>query len=262
MRQRHRIPVGQRHKILKSEVMSFYGIHKHHQTLLEVIIAMALTIIILTTLNFFYQQVDALDTKITQVQAESFRMRYLENRLAAILPTAQSLKNAPKDFYFFTGKDVGTLIKPGSSTLVFTYDKGVDLNKKLSNNVLGRLYLDTSDRFCLATWPSPLRWKVNANPEMLKEVLLEEVEMVKMSFFFPPRKPRKDFSEKKEQKLIDQNSGRVPPTEPEGQWTDSWDPGWLQLPALIRIEITRKSMEKYVLVYPFPNCEKTIVYER
>lgn len=155
-----------------------------YATLLETLIAVGLMVIVLSTMTFFYRQIDAINIQAESIQKESFRMRYVENRLNAILPKAISKECEEKDFYFYTSENAGGPFLPGSPvSLVFTYDNGIDLSKVFSNRVLGRLYVDEAGRLSLATWPIPQRWAEGGDPPMKKEVLMENVDGLRFQFF-------------------------------------------------------------------------------
>ena len=140
---------------------------KRYATLLEVLIAMVLTIAVLMTLTFFYRQVMTIGVEIEKTKNQDFYLRYVESRLARILPKAVSPTSKEQDFVFFSLGDEA-LTKPGSQSLIFTFDNGVNLDKKFSNHVLGRLYLDTHGRLMLAYWPSPARLEKGGNTSIKK----------------------------------------------------------------------------------------------
>lgn len=236
------------------------------QTLIEVLIAMVLMVIILMTLNFFYQHVDSLNTEMEKVQTEAFQMRYLEGRLAAVLTAVQSPSGAPEDFYFFTSSSTGSLMKAGNPSLVFIFGNHVDLDKERSNNILGRLYLDSKNRFCLATWPSPKRWEPTITPAIKREILMENVESLKMEFFVPPEKARKGEKKNAAEAVVGNKMASL-----NGEWVKEWQSDFQEIPVMIKIEIVRKvdsgkekdkREHRYVFMFPLPHAEKTIVYDK
>ncbi len=233
---------------------------RHPFTLLEVLIALALTAILLTTLTFFYQEISLLNIEFDKTQKESFQMRFLENRLADILPRAVPEKTKKKDFFFFTVLDFHGMFRGNSPSLIFTFDNGIDLDKEFSNHVLARLYLDQDGCFCLAMWPSPKRWEEGILPPMKKQVLMEDVTSLSFSFFIPP-----DFTEKEkpvDPEEVQAGREKMEPW-PKGTWTDRWYYEYKQLPAIIKIEITRtvdKKPKKYTFAFPLPNASPPITY--
>lgn len=195
---------------------------KRYFTLLEVLIGMTLAIVLLSTLSYFYQQVEWLNTEAERAQKESFQMRYVENRLAKIMPQTFSEREMKKYFYFYTSQAEGLLKSP---SLLFTYYNGVKLDSPFSNEVLGRLYLDEQKKqLCMATWPSPKRWKLGEAPPMSKEVLMENVESLAFEFYVAPDRDRSKVIDKKstaadrkkeeqEDKSKDQKDPKVKPGE-------------------------------------------------
>lgn len=250
-------------------------------TLLETLIALGITMLVLSTLTFFYRQIDAINSQVEKVQKESFAMRYVENRLAAVLPNSVSETDSKKDFFFFTTTSSFTFAKQGSPTLLFTYDNGVKLDKLFSNHVLGRLFLDSENNLCLATWPSPSRWTEGVNPPMKKEVLLEGVKELSFGFFVAPER---DWQLSESAKPPDQKAPPVqqkdkPPTAstqgtaqtaptvvvkptPEGQWLPTWSYEYLQLPAMVRVQVTRLDETVRFFVFPLPECQRQVVYKQ
>jgi hypothetical protein len=272
---------------------------KNFQTLIEVIIAMALAVMVLSALTFFYQQVDSLNTQMDKIQREIFQMRYLENRLIDIFSQVCS-KDKQKNFYFFSSPD-NALFKPGTSSLTFCFDNGISLDKPFSGEVLGRFFLNSANQLILAMWPTPNSWDQHIAPSMKKEILLENVEDLSFEFFIAPEKKRVD-DEKKPSNKNDPNSSTTDPNipkknvnkdktpqaadpntpkkeekiveipseelevepEPKGQWVPSWQNSYQQLPVMIRVKVTRTFEKDKPLYFAFPlyNSPKTIVYDK
>lgn len=185
-------------------------------TLLEVLIGMGLAMILLSTLTYFYQQVEWMNTEAERTQKENFQLRYAENRLSRIFPTTLSERTEKKHFYFFTSNAEGMLKTP---SLVFTFNNGLKLCASFASEVLGRLYLDEQKKqLCLALWPSPKRWE-NGMPPMTKEVLLDNVESLAFNFYVAPKRDRSKVETKKtlvsNQKQED--TGRPPEEQQPGQ---------------------------------------------
>lgn len=231
--------------------------HKRHATLLEVLIAMTLTILVLTTLMFFYQQVSFINIDIDKVQAEHFNLRYVENRLAEILPRTISEKDKRKDFVYFNLNDEG-IGKSGSQSLIFTFDNEVSLDKIFSNHVIGRLYLDKNDRLILAYWPSPKRLEGVTPIPMKKEILFEGAESLAFEFFIPPEKAG-------EAKLS--KPSESPSPEPKGDWRRQlWSKDFNKLPAMVRVIIgvkdkDKKGKETITFVFPYVNVTNPVIYD-
>lgn len=221
-------------------------LRRSSMTIIEVLISMALTILAITTLLYFYYQVDEVNRSIEKVQEESFQSRYLEGRLAAVLPKIIGENDLSKDFIFATTDGKSGLTKGGTSTLLFMYDNGVDLNPDFSNHVLGRLYVSERGDLMLAMWPAPARWRSDQPVPMRKELLFEGVEEIAFGFFVPPQKDKK--------------------TKVEGEgWIDEWKNEYKQLPALVSIDLkVEREGEKETMKYVFPlaNAKDSIKYEK
>ena len=236
---------------------------KHPVTLIEMIIAMALTIIILTTLTFFYRQVGEIDIETERVINQNFQKRYAETRLAEVLPRTISETDRDKDFVFMSVGDDG-LTKPGSQSLIFTFDNKICLDKKFSNHVIGRIFLDGSGNLTLAYWPSPKRWKGNELPPMKKEILLGGVDNLTFEFYVPPSRET-EFEADKEKKGNDTvKKNDKPSPEPKGAWSKQfWLAEYQQLPAMVRIYATMsKEAKPIVFAFPLPNGKAHITYKQ
>jgi len=238
----------------------------HLFTLLETLIAMALTVAILATLTFFYRQVSDLNTKAEILQKNGFKLRYIEGRFSNIFPRAVSESDPKKDFFFFTVSDIsGIFANHSPLSLIFTFDNGVDLSKLFSNHVIARIFLDTRGRLCMATWPSNKRWTSGANIPMKLEVLLEEVESLKFWFFIAP-----DKKWQLENNTGNQTQPPPPPTTtvvttvnptPEGGWIHEWSQDYKQLPAIIKIEVVRNKKSEF-FTFPLSNCKRQPTYNQ
>lgn len=232
---------------------------KRPTTLLEVLIAMALTVAVLTTLTFFYREVSVIDSEIDKVRAEQFKLRYVENRLGNILPMAVSEKNKKKDFVFFSVDDAG-LTLPGTQSLIFTYDNGVSLDPPFSNHVLGRLFVDPEGRLTLMYWPSPKRWESGGTVPMKKEVLLEHVDALSFAFFVPVDEPP-------EPAAPDAQATETPTPQTQGELSPQlWDNAFQRLPTMIKVLLELKDpksgeLREMTFVFPLPNTRYHVVYQ-
>ena len=241
---------------------------KRFVTLLETLIALALTVAVLSTLLFFYRQIVSLNIQDEQIQKEGFKLRYIENRLSSIIPQAVPFSDK-NDSFFFTVSDPGGIFHPKSPiSLIFTFDNGVDLNKMFSNHVLGRLFLDARGNFCLTTWPAPNRWVQGSHIPIKLEILLEKVSELKFSFFIAPDKnwqlnsnpatPSPGTPTTPQQNPATVIKSVVKPT-PEGGWIHEWNHDYRELPALMKIEIVQEE-KPYVFAFPLPRSKRQPTY--
>lgn len=209
-------------------------------TFLEVLIAMGLTMVLLTSLTFFYRQVSDINSRAEKLEKLAFEQSYIEMRLARIF--SQAIVPDNKNFFFYTGDN---------NHLILSFKNGIHFDKKMTNDVLGRLYLDKNHNLCLALWPSPDRWKEGDKEsiEMKKEILLCDVESLSYEFYVPPERDRSRIA-----KIILN-------IEPKGAWHKEWSRDYKQLPAMIRIHIKRKSGELLTFAYPIPKSNLVVMYE-
>lgn len=220
---------------------------KRSFTLLELIIAISLAAILLSTLLFFYSQVYKADQKLFKIEETNFHLMLAESRLQDVLPKTVSQKTKKGDFVFFTTKG-SPLFKEGTESLLFIYDNGIDLDKPFSNHVLGRLFVDKEGQLTLATWPSPKRWEDNSLPPMKKDVLLTNVDGLSFSFFVPPDRGEKRPVQAGE---IIKGKEQLEP-QPKGAWISPWLKEYNTLPALVRVEVKQKD-KTTVFATPLPN---------
>jgi type II secretory pathway pseudopilin PulG len=246
-------------------------IAKRHMTLIEVIIAMTLVSVLLTALMGYYGQIEIIRYDVDRAQDEGFQLRYLQARLAYVLPRILPFKWPQKEseksrdyFFFTTGSEGGS---PQFSDLVFSYDNGIDLDEKFSNNVLGRLFVEETDDnnyLILATWPVPRCWtKEDESPPIRKEVLIDRVEELQFAFFHPPEEPEKV------RRTPSAIGGPTIAGEVEierNQWYTNWNQSFKALPAIVKVRIKRSVQtgvtppsEWLDLVYPLPNAKAPIV---
>lgn len=247
-------------------------IEKRYVSLIEVLIAIVLTIAIMTTLTFFYSQVTEIGAEVDRVNIKNFNMRYIEARLADILPKAVGEKNKEKDFVFFSIGDEG-LTKPGSQSLIFTFDNEVSLAKVFSGHVLARIYLDKNGNLMIAYWPSPKRWEKNQEPPMKKEMLFQGAENLAFEFYIAPAVKETKTVEPDNKAAVSKDEGKqnakpakekeATEPEPKGEWRrQAWLEDYKQLPVMIKIIVTMpKGQESLVFIYPLANAKTHVIYE-
>jgi hypothetical protein len=191
-----------------------------------------------------------INRKMDQVENNAFKMLYVENRLMHVLPKIAPSSDNDIEFFFFSESDVSGVIKAGSQSLVFTFDNGVKLDKQMSCYVIGRLYLDLTGRFILATWPVPKRWSDIESVPMKKEILMENIDSLEFRFFVPPERgkdPQKGW----------------PPGE-AGHWISFWPMDIGMAPPLMKVILTRTvNGNKETLAYAFhiPNSPQPIIFD-
>lgn len=231
---------------------------KRHVSLIEVLIAMVLTVLVLSTLLFFYQQISIISIDIDKVKAEHFNLRYVENRLSEILPRTINEKDK-KNFVFFSLNDDG-IGMGGSQSLIFTFDNDISRDTVFSNNVIGRLYLDKQGSLTLVYWPAPGRQEKGSPVPMKKEVLLEGVDSLDFEFFIPPEKAGEPSLNKPSEK---------PSPEPKGNWRKQlWLKEFKTLPAMVKFHVGlkngkgEKGKNTLTFVFPLVNSSTPVIYDQ
>lgn len=254
-------------------------------TLLEVLIALSLSAIIMTSLLFFYRYLSEMSAAVNRIEVENFQNRMVQSRLAQVFyqiegepfkvngkgkkevkkppqkgtedkkdanPNADQKDNKPAEkdqtIVFFTGDDEG-ILKPDSSTLTFIFDNGPSINTLFANKVLAKLFVDKDHRLIIAMWPHPKLWGT-MKPPMNLEVLMENVEAISMKFFVPPMNEQKEENQ------------AFPELKPNS-WVDSWRREYGQIPALIRVEVVTKDQQgrSKATTFAYPLIDKSKVIE-
>lgn len=232
-------------------------------TFIELLIAMALTSLILTVLFYFYRDIDWLNQDMEKSQREAFRLSYVQNRLADVLPNTVSPRTAEEDFFFFVSHDANGLLKGGNPSLVFTYNFGANRDPQFANHDLGRLYLDMHGNLSLATLPSPKRWPSIPNLKLKNEILLEDVESLAFQFYVPPQKERSQAGNKAPKGAYAKGKAPAMEVQPKDAWHNDWKSEYNQLPAIVKVILKIKKKEKPItFVYPLTHSDFVIIYDR
>lgn len=241
--------------------------HRRPFTLLEALLALALTAALMTVLAYFYRQLEEINIAAEKSFRSLYQRAYVESRLATVLPKAVNENTSKKDFFFFTtGSHNSDIFDSKNPSLIFTYDNGIDLDVAFANHVLGRLFVDSDKHLVLATWPSTNRWKEDKLPPVKREVLFDGVEALDFSFFVAPDVDRT--------RVVNPTSlaksRQVFTPEPAGGWIPEWRADYYQLPAIMKVHMLRrdpladpKSPPQDILFsFPLPNSLKVIFYTK
>lgn len=233
-------------------------------TLIELMVAMALTSLLLMLLLHFYRDMEWWNQDINKSQVKAFQIFYVQNRLSDILSHAVSPRTEEKDFFFYTSQDVNGLLKPNNPSLVFTYHFGPNRDPLFANHVLGRLYVDVQDNLRLATLPSPKFWPSLTSLKMKNEILMEGIESLAFNFYIPPQKDRSLVGNKAPQGSSNKDNYSLADIQPADSWEHSeWKSEYNQLPAMIKIILKAKERKEPITwVYPFPFSDFTIIYNK
>lgn len=150
-------------------------------TLLEVLIALGLTMMILTFLLLAYADAERTSSFWREKEKKEFSKLFLQNHLAEVF---RSLVEVDQEkTFFFTTDEVPGLTAPGAPILVFSYDNGFIRDPALSKNVLGALFVDSKGTLNLITWPERELWGDMQIPPFHREVLMEDLTFFNLEFF-------------------------------------------------------------------------------
>lgn len=240
-----------------------YLIRKRCMTLMEVLVATALLSVLLIILLSSYRQMSQINVRLSQRQSERFQLRYLEYRLASLLPKALCLtrKTATptnNNHCFYISEDANEYMKPGS--LVFAFASGVDIDAFLSErDVLARLYVDQQKQLCLALWPFESE-EQELIPPMRKEILLGGVEELSFLFYFPPHpEGHKVVTERV-------NPGKNPDSPDRyDEWHPKWESYYSEVPPLVKVFVKYHSsmgnVEELVYAFVLYNSAYKVTYK-
>ena len=238
----------------KVNFMQVYFVKKRFFSIIELLVAVGLLSILLFSLFGFYQMFYSLQEQLDSLREESYQQRYAQFRLNEVLP--KSIRaGSSKSFDFFTSKGFSS----DHSSLVFVYNRGVDIYPWLSNLVLSRLYLNgNTGELCLVSWPIPSKER-EESPPMKREVLLNRVKSVSFQFFTPP-----DLKKKIDNKHPI-TTGAETLESPKGQWIPYWDKRFKELPALVEVKVERwdkreENLETFRFAFRFPHSNHQIEY--
>lgn len=233
-------------------------------TLIEVMIAFSLVAILISTLMGFYWQLNVLQVESDKVRRQAFHLRFLQSRLADVLPRTVQPKSPDLFFYVSDQEEGDTFAAP---SLVFCYDNGTDIDPDFSNEVLARLYrVEHNGRgeLWLATWPRP---GCSLNPtQVRRELLMENVASIAFSAYQPPE-PIQGQTPAQSLMQSARNADEVPIEQPPpDSWESLWKMTYWSLPAILTLTVT-PAAEKGVVTnqvplefyFPLPNNDHQIM---
>lgn len=204
---------------------------KRPLTLLEVVIALSLLSLLLTTLFSVYATLQRADLSLQEIHNQQLKSRSLEIQLKNALVC--SLPVEKEKTYFFT-EDLF-----GHPSLIFSYDRGPQTDPFLSGVVLGRLYLSQNQELVLTTWPDPCRKE--ACGYCFEEILAEGVESLQFLFYAPPNK-----------QLVVETEEAGAKKHPAPGLSSTWEKSYEFLPPLVQIHLlfTEQKEQKLYLYLP------------
>lgn len=214
---------------------------KSYFTFLEALITLFLLGFMLTTLLFWVKSFSIENIIQEKVQRKKEQEKNLCRHLLRALSKSKDL--------FFSSQDSNH-----GNSLIFTFDNGPNLEPLLSDKVLGRIFIDkASATLCLAIWPwipdKKLTEPCHVTP------LMEQVESVEYSFFYPPDPFKKPVSPEE-----------VGKDKPKEGWQELWKKEYNELPYFIKIKISKKDGREILLNYEIRSepivCIKTQISQK
>lgn len=200
---------------------------KAYMTLLETLVAISLLSMLLMFVFGFFRELSELTRLTEKGQKDSFHMRYLESRLGFIFERIVNENTKARKFFFYTQPTNHNF--SSSPSLILTFNNEVRLDPNFSGDVLGRLYVDTQGRFCLAIWPLHVSQPYQCLQE---EVLMDNVVNVSYSFYAAPERV-KDTKEIFSTEKIDTEK-KMPEKD---KWQEEWAITYEQMPSIIKVMV-------------------------
>lgn len=216
-------------------------------TLLEVIIAMGLLSVLLVIIFGFFRELSVLNTHTKKKLEQGFQHRYVESRLSYLFSHIVNENSTTRKFYFFTLQDEAAK----HQSLAFTFDNDIVLDSAVGGDVLGRLFVDKHDRFCLAVWP--LDDSENGPEKSMGQVkfecFFENVHDIKFEFYASPATEKSIISE----------SEKGPR---KGEWNQAWELEYGEMPVIVKIEIAFKDKSEHYETFSFvlPSSENPVKF--
>ncbi|MES2344548.1 MAG: type II secretion system protein GspJ [Chlamydiota bacterium] len=189
---------------------------KRALTLLEVMISLVLASILLTTLFSFYRELFFTRAKMQKNKEVVFQRMLTQERLSQVFSKVLAEIEEKKGLVFYTTEHASAL----GPVLYFFYDNGIDPNPSFCGALKAMLYLSTDKNLTLYTWPDR------------KEVLLENVESLQLSFF--------DIKKK--------------------VWKEEWLGEKEGLPAALKLSLKTKKIDEFIFF--LPGSYKQITYTK
>lgn len=161
--------------------MNLFLYTKRKFTLIEVLIALGLTLMLVSSLLFTYFQAIEATIFSERKVSEYLERRYLQKRLSEVFRNL-IFPDQTKNFFFTSEGEISAFL-PHTPTLTFSYNNGVNLDYQLSNEVLGRLYVDNKGNLSLLTWIERDKWEETSAVPHHIEKLMSGIKKLDFEFF-------------------------------------------------------------------------------
>jgi hypothetical protein len=221
--------------ILKEEGV-FSNRPKRAFLLFELMIALALTAILLTVLFRFFANSVRMDHQVEKTRAALYQRQHLQTRLSmlftSIVPRSSMSPPCGSSFYTLNEK---------LPSFVAIFDNGIDPDPAFSGPILGKVFLDQDSNLSLALWPIE---KKETNLYR-KEILLPNVQNMRFQFL------AKKTSQHPDPKAIPINSVL--------EWRGNWPKNRWDIPSMIRLIILQDDRE-IAIAFTLPFIEPIVTY--
>ncbi len=171
--------------------------------LFEVLIALSLMATMICLLFSFMVQSSRVEKKMEKARIHILERQHLQIRMQDILTSLAPNASRPSIY-----------TKPFDSektSLIVHFDNGIDPDPLFSGHVIGRIYIDENQDFCLVYWPSG----IEKSTSWRKEILFSNVSDFSMQFLKPLESK-------------------------QATWAAIWPKEGRQLPSIIRLILKQK----------------------
>ncbi len=196
------------------------------------LIALSLMTLLLTLLFSFMAQNMKAGKQMEKARFAILERQNLQIRLQDLF-TSLSRGHSRSPLY------TQTFPKEEQESVVFLYDNGIDPDPLFSGVLIGRLYLDEQQNFCLSSWPvddaEERHWR--------KEILLSGVSRFAFQF----------LGEKKG------NDPKIKPVTAHVGWYPYWKQEKTDLPSFIRLTIHQRE-KPLLFAFRLPTFEPVVTY--
>jgi hypothetical protein len=190
--------------------------------LFEVLIALSLMATMICLLFSFMVQSSRVEKKMEKARISILERQHLQIRMQDVFTTL--IPNA-------TDSCLYTKIFPNEKTsIIVHFDNGIDPDPLFSGNVIGRIYLDENQDFCLVYWPCC----TEKSPSWRKEILFSKVSDFSIQFLKPLESKH-------------------------ATWVSNWSKEGRQLPSIIRLTLKQKDSSLH-FAFRLPNINPIPTY--
>jgi len=243
---------------------------RRYASLIETIIAMALTVILTSTMLKIYSNISRNNHRLSQQAEIAFSEQIAQYRITKSMQEA-SLKISPSDknlsaddilHAFYISHERTAHIS--SDSLVFTFNNRSDIDPEFCNAVLARIFIDNQKNLVLAYWPQPIIGRPIEYDNYRYEVLLQNVKDICIRLYSAPSKEHisrhinpKERGDISETITAQPNYWYSSQDNIYGDLVEDWDSGRFKtLPALLKLHITMENEEEIVLSTPIGNSNQ------